>query len=228
MNYQVITDEAKLDEFLGMLPDTDDDTEVYYMCLFGRHKYCPAFPNTKDSGQLARVIARKKDLKEKIQRLEVPLGSYSRDGVIAPQECLAAYIGLNPRSLPRANKALAVELVRRIADGNLNFNPISVATTEVHRAVGRKFFVDFDYDNVEPKEHLEAIQKILPENSYKILKTRGGFHLIVNLEIAQKMKSDWYKKLTNLPNCDVNGANGLTPIPGCIQGGFTPHFITVP
>jgi len=225
MNYQIITDEAKLDEFISFLPDIED-TEVYYLCLFGRHKYAAEFPNTKDSGQLARIASRKSDLKEKIRRLESPLGSFSRDGAVAPQEALAVYIGLNPRSLIQANKNLLIELATRIAGGDLSFNPISAATTEIHRAVSRKFFVDFDYDHVEPADCLPKIKEILPAGAYKVLKTRGGFHLIVELAKMNKpIKKDWHKLLSSLPNCDVRGSKNLTPVPGCTQGGFTPYFV---
>jgi hypothetical protein len=214
-----------LDSFINFLPDLQED-EVYYLCLFGRHKYCPSFPNTRDSGQLVRSIARKKELKEKIQRFETPIGSYSRDGVIAPQEAVCCYIGLNPRSLPRANKNLLIEFARRIADGDLNFNPISAATAEIHRATCRKFFVDFDYDGVEPCDYYDRIEAIIPKNGFKIIKTRGGFHLVVELEKVKEIKTNWYKMLSALPNCDVKGSNSLTPIPGCVQGGdFYPYFV---
>ena len=223
-HYKIITDEAKLDEFISFLPDIED-TEIYYLCLFGRHKYAKEFPNTKDSGQLARFVSRKSDLKEKIKRLESPLNSYSRDGIIAPQEALAVYIGLNPRSLIKANKKLLVELATRIAEGDVSFNPISAATTEIHRATSRKFFVDFDYDDAEPADHRSTIESVLPQAAYRILKTRGGFHLIVELSKINGAFKEWHKTLASLPNCDVRGTNNLTPVPGCVQGGFTPHFV---
>ncbi len=224
MNYKIITDENILDSFLQTLPDTKD-SEVYYVCLFGRHKYDNTFPNTRDAGQLARIASKKQDLKEKIRRLETPVGSYTRDNIAAPQEALATYIGLNPRSLIKANKNLLVELAKRFADGNTNFNPITLATTEIHRATDRKFFVDFDYDNTEPAEHLPVIQNTLPKDAYQILKTRGGFHLIVELEKVEILKTNWYLTLAQLKNCDVKGSGNLTPIPGCTQGGFTPYFL---
>lgn len=221
-NYRIITDETKLDEFISFLPDIKD-TEVYYLCLFGRHKYALEFPNTRDSGQLARVVAKKEDLKEKIRRLETPEGSYSRDGTTAPQNALAVYIGLNPRSLPKANRNLLVELATRIASGETEFNPVSAATTEIHRATDRKFFVDFDYDDAEPDDYRAEIEKALPPEAYRVLKTRGGFHLIVDLRT--KPQGNWYQKLASLPKCDVRGAKNLTPVPGCTQGGFTPYFM---
>ena len=225
MNYQIIVDEQKLDEFIEFLPETKE-AEVYYFCLFGRHKYANEFPHNKnEAGQLARVISRKSDLKQKIARLSVPVNSYSRNGIVAPQEALALYIGINPRSLLRANKNLLITMATRIAEGDLEFNPISVATTEVHRAIGTKYFVDFDYDDVDPVDYLSRIKEILPDNSYKILKTRGGFHLIVILEKIENSNKLWYQQLSALPNCDIKGANTLTPVPGCTQGGFVPYFV---
>jgi len=223
-HHKIINDEGKLDAFIATLPEITD-TEVYYFTLFGRHKYAAEFPNAKDSGQLARIASRKADLKTKIHRLEAPIGAYQRDGVIAPQEALALYIGLNPRSLVKANRNLLVTLATRISEGDLSFNPITVATTEIHRAVSRKFYVDFDFDEVEPAEHLPRIKEILPDGAYRVLKTRGGFHLIVELEKVKTVKGNWHKALSALPKCDIRGANNLTPVPGCTQGGFTPYFV---
>jgi hypothetical protein len=223
--YRVILDQQKFSDFLATLPELEH-TEVWYACLFGRHKYDGAFPNTKDAGQLARFIARDaRELHEKVCRLECPLGGFSRDGVMASQECLALYMAMNPRSLVHANRGLLVELAKRIADGQLDFNPISVATTEVHRAVGRKFYVDFDYDGAEVEEYLPRIKEILPDPAlYRILKTRGGFHLLVDLSKIKGIKTQWHPQLAKLPGCDVRGSNTLTPVPGCTQGGFVPHF----
>jgi hypothetical protein len=213
MNYKIIEDEKKLDEFLALLPDTNEN-EVYYLCLFCRHKYAASFPNTRDSGQLARITARNKaEVKEKIRRMECPVGSYSRDGVVAP------------RSLVKANKWLLVEMAKRAADGNMEFNPLTLATTAIHNAGDRKFFVDFDFDDVDPADHRKWIQHALPNPaSYKILKTRGGFHLLVLLEHVKGNKK-WYPTVAQLPKCDVRGADTLTPVAGCVQGGFVPHFV---
>ena len=222
MHYKIILDEPKLDEFINILPETSD-TEVFYISLFARHKYHPSFPNTRDQGQLARIISKKQDIKEKIRRFETPIGSYTRDGSIVVQEAIAVYIGLNPRSLVKANKNILVELAKRFAEGNTVFNPIQLATTEIHRATDKKYFVDFDFDDVEFDS--SVVENIIPKDSYKILKTRGGFHLIVELAKIKGIKSNWYTAIASLPNCDIKGTSNLTPIPGCTQGGFIPYFI---
>lgn len=229
MNYQIVTDEKILDDFIETLPNTTEN-EVFYLCLFGRHKYCPTWKNTKDHNQLARFLARKSQIKEKIRRLECPLGSFTRDGVPAPQECLALYIGLNPRSLARANRNLLVELAKRVADGQTGFNPVTLAHTEVHKAIGQKKYVSFDIDGVPPENvpnHEKKLKTILPDGTYRLLITKGGFHIIVLLDNVKELKTNWYKQLADHPNCDVKGTECLTPVPGCYQGGFTPHFVGV-
>jgi hypothetical protein len=223
--YQIITDEKKLDDFLTFLPEIDEDTEVYYLSLFGRHKYCKEFPNMRDDSQLARFTSRRSELKQKIMRLQCPVGSWHRDGNPVPQEALALYMAYNPRLLAKANRELLIELARRITKNDLNFNPISLATTKVHRAVSRKFFVDFDFDDVKPEEKLPHILQIFDKDHFKILVTRGGFHLIVMLDKVRHQKDNWYTKVTNLGGCDVKGSNTMAPVPGCIQGGFTPYFL---
>lgn len=224
MKYNIILDNMEFKSFVDGLPDLLPH-EVWYICLFGRHKYDPAFPNTKDSGQLARVVARNKDeFEEKVGRFEVPIGAYSRDGVMATQECLAVYVTVNPCSLIKANKALLVELAERFAKGNIDFNPISVSTTCIHRSIDRKIYLDFDFDGVEPEAYLQRISEILPSRDmFRVLHTRGGFHLQVKLEKIRGLKN-WYQELSGLPGCDVRGSNVLMPVPGCTQGGFTPYF----
>jgi hypothetical protein len=225
-HYRVILDKRVFDDFLASLPPLEP-TEVWYACLFGRHKYDNTFPGTKDSNQLARFIAKNaNELLEKVTRLECPIGGFSRDGIIATQDCLALYLAMNPRSLVRANRNMLVELAKRIAEGQLNFSPITVATTEIHRAVGRKFYVDFDFDEVDLADYLPRIQEILPEpGMYRILRTRGGFHLLVELAKIRGLRVQWHPQLAQLRGCDIKGSHALTPVPGCTQGGFMPYFV---
>lgn len=220
MQYKVLLNETKLDNFINFLPDLEAN-EVYYLSLFARHKYSLSMPNLKDN-QLARFTSSKETLKEHVLRLECSFGGYKRDGIDVPQEALALYIALNPRNIVKANKELLVELAKCFADGKADFNPLSIARTAVHHATNRKVFVDFDYDFIEPETHLPAIKEALPDNAFKILKTRGGFHVLVLL--ANAPKTNWFKALGNLEGCDVKGSNTLIPVPGCTQGGFCPYL----
>jgi hypothetical protein len=223
MNYQIISDRSKLDTFIDFLPKLEAN-EVYYLSLFGRHKYCPTLSNKQDN-QLNRFVSTKEDLVEKITRLECPLGGYKRDGENVPQESLAIYISLNPRNLVKANKNLLLELVKCCTDGEMSFNPVSLINTAIHRAIGRKVLIDFDYDGVNYTDYLPQIRGLLPEGSFRIMETRGGFHLFVILEKVQGVKANWFKTLSSLKGCDVKGSNTLVPVAGCYQGGFIPYLI---
>lgn len=62
-------------------------------------------------------------------------------------------------------------------------------------------------------------------DSVTVLKTRGGFHLLIELaKIAPPYIKTWHKNITVLDGLDIKGDN-LIPIPGCIQGGYMPHFL---
>ncbi len=220
--YNILIDKQAFNEFVNLLPELEAN-EVYFLSLFARHKYVPAVPNVKDN-QLARFAVTSKDqLEEYILRMECTVGGYKRNGIVIPREALAVYIGPNPRDLVKANKELLVELATAFAEGRANFNPLTLARTAIHRATGRKVFVDFDYDYEDYQTHLPKIKEILPDNAFRILKTRGGFHLLVTL--ANAPKGDWFKKLQSLAGCDVKGSNTLLPVAGCTQGDFVPFLI---
>ena len=61
MNYKIITDEAKLKEFIDWLPDLRED-ECYYIALFCRKKYTDKLKS--DKLQLKRVTSKKENIKK--------------------------------------------------------------------------------------------------------------------------------------------------------------------
>lgn len=233
-NYKIVLNKKEVEDFIQFLPNLLPN-EVFYLTLFARPKYIPdnkkneiKLANNKNSNCLNRILIKEKEkLIDNLYRLETPIESYSRNKISIPQEVLAVYITLNPRSLNKANKNIIKEMIDRFTKNDFDFDPITIAKTEIHKAVGRKFFLDFDFDieNNLINKHINEINNILPSNSYKILKTRGGFHLIVILEEAKKLDFNWYTQITKLENCDVRGSNTMCPIPGCIQGDFSPYFL---
>lgn len=221
-HYRILIDKKAFQEFIDLLPELNPD-EVYFLSLFARHKYAPEVPNLRDN-QLARFAVTSKDqLEEYILRMECSFGGYKRGGTDIPREALAVYISPNPRNLVKANKELLVELATAFTEGRANFNPLTLARTAIHRAVSRKIFADFDYDFQDYQTRIAKIKEILPDNAFKILKTRGGFHLLVIL--ANAPKTDWFKQLSALEGCDVTGSNTLLPVAGCVQGDFVPFLI---
>jgi hypothetical protein len=56
------------------------------------------------------------------------------------------------------------------------------------------------------------------------METRGGFHIFVPTEKTNLITNkQWYKYVAEF--CDVTGDN-MSPIPGCVQGGFCPKMVT--
>lgn len=220
-NYRLIADETVLDQFINWLPELESN-EKYYISLFARKKYAPTLKS--DKAQLKRVLATKDRIKEKIRQMEIPYGGYKVDGEVVPQEALAVYITPNPRSLTRAMKQLAKQLVDAGFEGRV-LNPVSEALTAVHQNLSKSYFKDFDFDGVDLEATLEQCFKVINKSAVQILKTRGGFHLLVELsKIEPQYEKMWYQGLSKINGCDVRGDN-LIPIPGCIQGNFIPKFI---
>lgn len=226
MNYKVINDEQKLKDFIDWLPPLGK-SETFYVCLFARNKYCKGVGHiTQDKQQIKRFLSSKDRLFEKIKQLECAFGAYSDSGTPVPQESLALYINPNPRDMEKAAKSTLIRLVDLVTKPYTGYNPQQIAMSETHKSCGKKVFVDFDFDNVEFEETFNKAKTLINEDAITSLKTRGGFHLLIELsKIDESFKRTWYKSLASLPGSDIQGDN-LIPVPGCTQGGFTPYFIT--
>lgn len=228
MNYQVITDLGKLEEFVEWLPELKE-TEQYYLCLFARNKYCREISHIKaDKNQLKRFTSDKKRMIEKIKQLEVELGAYKQREMPIPQEALCLYITVNPRDLWRATFDALVSLSKRIKCGNKNMNPHQEVMSDIQRAKGTTHYVGFDID--DPEKDITKVYNWLDAginpDAATILETRGGFHILVAPEkVRTQFKNTWYNHIAKFADVDQKG-DIMIPVPGTYQGGFTPKFIT--
>jgi len=224
-NYKIITDEIELNKFIDWLPELHPK-ESFYICLFARSKYTKDMAIKSGQTQLKRFTSKKEHIISKIKQLECSLGSYTHNDLPIPQEALALYINPNPRDLEKATKNSLIKFAHLITKPYVGYNPHVEVLSEIQTAHSRKPFIDFDFDNVEPLGVLQIIneQNIINLDSLHIVKTRGGFHLLVEVQkIQPQYQKSWYQLISKMEGVDIKG-DGLLPFVGCYQGGFSPYF----
>lgn len=228
MNYKIVKDEKLLKDFIDWLPELKEN-EKYYLCLFARNKYCKELTHIKsDKAQLKRFVSDKERMFQKIKQLEIEVGWYQQKHMVVPEEALALYITPNPRDMFKATVNTMVKLAHSIRDKNVEMNSHQEALSEIQKSKSRTCWIDFDIDEPEV-DLLGDVTSLIPVyvnmDATKILKTRGGFHLLVDpAKVEQKYKNSFYKDLSQF--ADQTGDN-MIPVPGCTQGMFIPHFINL-
>lgn len=223
MNYKIIADEAKLIEFINWLPDLKIN-EGYYVSLFARSKYLTDNKLKSDKQMLKRFTSSKEFLFEKIKQLECEIGSYKQKHEAIPQEALALYISVNPRNYEIAARESAIDLVRLATNTYTGYNPHQIVLSNIQKSCGTKKYMDIDFDHVDIDDIKKTIEVFINPDALTYLKTRGGFHLLIELDkIKNDYKKSWYNNITTIKGADIHG-DTLIPVVGCYQGMFIPHF----
>ncbi len=226
MNYQVIVDDVEFQKFVEWLPPLEKE-ECHYAALLARDKYIRDLgigTFNSDKHQCSRFVTNTERLLLKLKQCETEVGNYSVKGIEIPQQALAAYMTINPRSQTKAAKWLLKRLADVVADGEQNVNVYQESLTAIHKSVGRKLFVDVDFDNVALEQTVVEMSRYVNADAVKILETRGGFHAIIRLDkIHDKYVKSWYKNITTMNGADIAG-DTLIPIPGTYQGGWVPKL----
>ena len=226
MNYQVIVDDVEFQKFVEWLPPLEKE-ECHYAALLARDKYSRDLgigTFNSDKHQCSRFVTNTERLLLKLKQCETEVGNYSVKGIEIPQQALAAYMTINPRSQTKAAKWLLKRLADVVADGEQNVNVYQESLTAIHKSVGRKLFVDVDFDNVALEQTVVEMSRYVNADAVKILETRGGFHAIIRLDkIHDKYVKSWYKNITTMNGADIAG-DTLIPIPGTYQGGWVPKL----
>lgn len=221
MNYKLIQNETILKNFIDFLPELNKD-ECYYVTMFARKKYNATI---KSDYCIKRFTSIKEHLIDKIKQLECEIGVYKCDGVPVPEDSLALYITVNPRSLIKASKATVKEMLDKLLSDNNIFNPQKLSLINIQKSCSRTVYFDFDFDNINIEEIKDDIKLAVNEDAAKILHTRGGFHLLIELDkIDEFHKKGWHQNMSKIKNVDAKGDN-LIPIPGCRQGDSMPYML---
>lgn len=223
MNYQIIMDEQKLTDYVHWLPELGP-SETFYGSLFARKKYCSSIPwPGGDKTQLKRFTATKENLIAKIRQMECPLGAYTIKGQAIPQEALALYLHVNPRDLWKATIRSIAALAKVVECDGKKSNPHQEVLSEIQRTHGKKHYVIFDLDEKDELMMHNCVKAV--SGICEVMETRGGYHIFVPTDKIKRIPNKkWYNNIAVY--CDVTGDN-MSPIPGCCQGGFTPHFINI-
>lgn len=231
--YQIINDEVELDRYIDTLLDLGPNYQ-YYVSLFARKKYGGTEGLKSDKGQLKRFVSSKHYLKEKLRKLEVPLGEYKVNGIPINEKSLVAYISVNPRDLEQASLEFAAKVTKCVAR-KLPIPNLKSGGLSTIQVTGKTKIYNVDLDFCQDKE-ISVIElqvflgEILNKTAYELIRTRGGYHILVNLDkLSNKFRKTWYSNLlkasTEYFTVDMSNADGMTPIPGCIQSDFTPKLI---
>lgn len=218
MNYKIILNKNVLINFIDWLPELKKD-EKYYVSLFARKKYNPIVSN--DKAQLKRFVSSKERLYDKIKQLECELGYYKVKNISVPNDSLVLYINPNPRSMKKATYTLLRGGIT-LLEHDQNFNIHAEALSAIQKAKSRTCFLDFDIDN--KKINLSELNNILPIESYNIIATKGGYHILVKPELVGHNR--WYKQIHEIYQVDQVG-DQFIPVCGTNQGGFMPEIIKI-
>lgn len=229
MNYKIIGDLEKLQEFVDFLPELEGN-ETYYIALQARNKYL------KDSDvsigskvMLKRTSTDKRHLIQKLKQWECALGSYEYKGKPIPQEALAVYIHINPRCRTLATSVMLQEIGKLGVERVSEYSPKSIALTAIQssKSCRRKIYSEFDFDfkKVEDVFYKILTYDLINIDACRFVKTRGGFHLLIKNEaIETKYIKKWYNNIRQL-ECDQTHEI-MCPIVGTYQGDYIPQLLT--
>ena len=233
MFYEIIKDEEELDKFIEWLPNLEDG-QKFYVSLFARKKWGFTEGLTADKNQLKRFTCKKEDLKSKLRKLEIKLGEYTYKDVKINNNSLGVYITPNPRDMHKAGLKTAKEIISMVADGREIFNPQAIALNQIQTSGVKKYF-DIDIDVFSSKLDYNTLIQIIKDREVinldaiegNIVQTRGGFHIMVDLNKVNNPKT-WYNNFIKLKCVEFDvtmNADNMIPLPGCVQADFIPKLI---
>lgn len=228
----------------NFLPDLIDD-EVYFLSLSARNKYLTEEERkTLSLGRtemFSRVIVRDKlSFDKAIRQLTANWSARrTKNNMLVPQKCLVCYININPVStidatnrffseFSKANNELMTSLIHKKQS---NFDWFRFADRKyqncLQQSTSRKVLIDFDIDTKDFSV-VYSLTNILQQRGvfYFIVKTHGGYHVLVERKSLNETKSgkelfatfELLKKQHSNTEIMIN-KNGMIPLPGSYQAG---------
>lgn len=235
--YQIVKDERELQKFIDFLPDLGEE-EKYYYSLFARKKYGGTEGLKSDKCQLKRGTTTKERMLRDFKKLEVKLGNYELDGLKINQESLVLYITPNARDMHKAALLTACEITKNNAQGRKLISPQATALNMIQVTGIKRFFnVDVDFTEKGLKCDRKGLKKMIEDTTdinndcLTFVNTRGGFHILVDLEKMQDThRKSWYREFstfkTDLFDIDMSNSDGMLPVCGCVQSEYVPNLLT--
>jgi len=234
--YKIVKNKLELDKFINWLPDLGRE-ECFYVAILIRRKYVKELSIPSDASLIKRFVCTKETLERRLRESEIELGGYVIKGVTIPQEAISVYITINPRSHVIAGKNLLIELARLVTSEYTGYKVDKLALDTLHNSGSKNKLMDFDFDNVDVLDTITSIkdQNLINVDALTIIKTHGGFHLIVDTnKIEKDYQKRWFQGISKLEGVDVKPKDvpdgvetrqgSLTPIPGTTQGNFSPYI----
>lgn len=227
---KIITNRDALEQFINLLPNNKEE-ERYMLYLFARKKYNYVEGLKADKCQLKRIMCRKKDIVDCLEKLEVK--QYKFGDILIPQDNLVVYIQPNPRDMRKAARETQSQTVTNLLDsGNLNVKSIFYNEMQKYAKDKRFFMLDVDWETSFKEEDLELLTNILTEilgYTPLRLKTKNGVHVLIETEkIISANKNKWYNSVKAIKNNNFKitmSADNMCVIAGAIQANFSPYIL---
>lgn len=238
--------------FVGFLPDLKDN-EVYFLSLSARNKYLSGeerdFYSLGRTEMFSRQIALDRDgVAIALNRMKGDLESRrTRNGKEIPNRSLVVYMNIHAMSTLKAYAAFTEEMNRHQTEtlhallngGVPNLTAFLRMQTRlmnhIQKATGTKQYLDIDID--APRDLADEIRLTIHDQlldysiKHLVIRTRSGYHIMVNTADLKKHKGFALHKYVNdlHVQAEANGgevtfnSNAMVPMPGTYQAG---HLVT--
>ncbi len=234
--YSLMKNEEETKKFIEKVLQPLNNDEVYIAVLTARKKYCSTISSSMEV--VSRDIIRNNDTNKilrKLRKMSVVENLYvDKNGDIIPIEAFSLYILPEPRSMLKAynefNKDINNWIYNDLVSETKNLELYRRLDTKLFSAIHRSksksnyFILDVDKKDEELLSHIiENIRDNAVEDKFIrwVSETHGGYHIILDRnEMTGKfihfIKTNEKSKLSDV---EIRKET-MTPIVGCLQGGF--------